>query len=258
MTKTTFGTGSFTLMNVGGTCPDPIDGLITTIAWDLGTDGDIAIGADGGPRAGRSSLAYAVEGSVFVSGAGVQWLRDGLAIIAESADLEPLARTVESSEGVVLVPAFTGLGSPHWDPDARGTITGLSRGIGRAHLARAMIEAMGFQVRDVLDTMAATGTAPSLVRVDGGAAVMGLLLQHLADQARLEVVRPQSVETTAIGAATMAGLAEGVWGSLDDLSALWVEEASFVPRADEAVADLAHEAWVRSVERSQGWALGGT
>jgi len=256
MTKTTFGTGSFTLMNAGGTCPEPVDGLITTIAWDLGTDGDVAIGADGGPRAGRSSLSYAVEGSIFVAGAGVQWLRDGLGIIAESAELEPLARTVESSEGVVLVPAFSGLGSPHWDPGARGTITGLSRGIGRAHLARAMIEAMGFQVRDVLEAMGATGTAPSVVRVDGGAAVMGLLLQHLADQARLEVVRPQSVETTALGAATMAGLAEGVWGSLEDLTALWVEEASFTPEADEAVAESAHEAWVRSVERSRGWATG--
>ena len=256
MTKATFGTGSFILMNVGGTCPAPVDGLVTTVAWDLGTDGDVAIGADGGPRDGRSSLAYAVEGSVFVAGAGVQWLRDGLGIIAESAELEPLARTVESSEGVVLVPAFTGLGSPHWDPAARGTITGLSRGTGRAHLARAMIEAMGFQVRDVLETMAATGTAPSLVRVDGGAAVMDLLLQHLADQARLEVVRPQSVETTALGAATMAGLAEGVWGSLDDLAALWSAEAAFAPGADPVLADLAHAAWTRSVDRSRGWATG--
>ena len=256
MTKTTFGTGSFTLMNAGSTCPDPVDGLITTIAWDLGTGGDIATGADGAPGTERSALAYAVEGSIFVSGAGVQWLRDGLGIIGDSAELEPLARTIESSSGVVLVPAFSGLGSPHWDPGARGTITGLSRGIGRAHLARAMIEAMGFQVRDVLDTMKATGTAPSVVRVDGGAAVMGLLLQHLADQARLEVVRPQSVETTALGAATMAGLAEGVWGSLDDLTALWVEEAAFAPLADEAVAELDHVAWTRSVERSRGWATG--
>ena len=146
MTKATFGTGSFILMNVGDTCPAPVDGLLTTLAWDLGTDGDVAIGADGGPKPGRSSLAYAVEGSVFVAGAGVQWLRDGLGIITESSELEPLARSVDSSEGVVLVPAFSGLGSPHWDPGARGTITGLSRGIGRAHLARAMIEAMGFQV----------------------------------------------------------------------------------------------------------------
>ena len=257
MTKTTFGTGSFTLMNAGGLCPEPVEGLITTIAWDLGTDGDVAIGADGGPKAGRSSLAYAVEGSIFVSGAGVQWLRDGLGIITDSAELEPLARTVETSEGVVLVPAFSGLGSPHWDPGARGTITGLSRGIGRAHVARAMVEAMGFGVRDVLETMAATGTAPSLVRVDGGAAVMGLLLQHLADQTRLLVVRPTSVETTALGAATMAGLAEGMWGSLDDLGALWREDAAFSPEGDPAMADLAHAAWTRSVDRARAWVVDG-
>ena len=256
MTKATFGTGSFVLMNAGSTCPAPVDGLLTTLAWDLGTDGDIAIGSDGGPKDGRSSVAYAVEGSVFVAGAGVQWLRDGLGIIDESAQLEPLARSVDSSEGVVIVPAFTGLGSPHWDPAARGTITGLTRGIGRAHLARAMIEAMGFQVRDVLEAMGATGTAPSVVRVDGGAAVMDLLLQHLADQARLDVLRPQSIETTALGAATMAGLAEGVWGSLDDLTALWTEEASFSPIADEAVVAAAHQAWLRSVGRSAGWATG--
>ena len=253
MTKATFGTGSFVLMNVGGTCPAPVDGLLTTVAWDLGTDGDVAIGADGGPRGGRSSLAYAVEGSVFVAGAGVQWLRDGLGIIDESAELEPLARSVASSEGVVIVPAFTGLGSPYWDPGARGTITGLSRGIGRAHLARAMIEAMGFQVRDVLEAMAGTGTAPSVVRVDGGAAVMDLLLQHLADQARLEVLRPRSVETTALGAATMAGLAEGVWGTLDDLTGLWSTEASFSPGADEDLVASAHQAWTRSVGRSRSW-----
>jgi glycerol kinase len=253
MTKATFGTGSFILMNVGDTCPEPVNGLLTTLAWDLGTDGDIAIGADGGPRDGRSSVAYAVEGSVFVAGAGVQWLRDGLGIIEDSGELEPLARSVDSSEGVVIVPAFTGLGSPHWDPGARGTITGLSRGIGRAHLARAMVEAMGFQVRDVLEAMAGTGTAPSVVRVDGGAAVMDLLLQHLADQARLEVLRPRSVETTALGAATMAGLAEGVWGSLDDLVGLWSAEATFTPEADEAAVGAAHRSWLRSVDRSRGW-----
>ncbi len=256
MTKATFGTGSFVLMNVGSTCPAPVDGLLTTVAWDLGTDGDVAIGADGGPRDGRSSLAYAVEGSVFVAGAGVQWLRDGLGIIDDSAELEPLARSVSSSEGVVIVPAFTGLGSPHWDPGARGTITGLSRGIGRAHLARAMIEAMGFQVRDVLEAMAGTGTTPSVVRVDGGAAVMDLLLQHLADQAGLEVLRPRTVETTALGAATMAGLAEGVWGTLDDLTGLWSAEASFTPEADEALVAAAHQAWMRSVGRSRGWVRG--
>jgi len=258
MTKATFGTGSFILMNAGGTRPEPVDGLLTTLAWDLGTDGDVAIGADGGPRDGRSSVAYAVEGSVFVAGAGVQWLRDGLGIIEESSELEPLARSVDSSEGVVIVPAFTGLGSPYWDPAARGTITGLSRGTGRAHLARAMVEAMGFQARDVLEAMGATGTAPSVVRVDGGASVMGLLLQHLADQARLDVVRPHSVETTALGAATMAGLAEGVWGSLDDLTGLWTQEAAFAPVADEAAVAAAHQSWLRSVDRSRGWARGGS
>ena len=154
-----------------------------------------------------------------------------------------------------MVPAFTGLGSPHWDPDARGTITGLSRGTGRAHLARAMIEAMGFQVRGrARRPWAATGTAPTVVRVDGGAAVMDLLLQHLADQARLEVVRPRSVETTALGAATMAGLAEGVWGSLDDLAALWTAEASFAPTADPAVGRRGPRGRGRgSVDRSRGW-----
>ena len=233
--------------------PAPVDGLLTTLAWDLGTDGDVAIGADGGPRDGRGSVAYAVEGSVFVAGAGVQWLRDGLGVIAESAELEPgpHGRIVR---GVVIVPAFTGLGSPHWDPGARGTITGLSRGIGRAHLARAMVEAMGFQVRDVLGAMAGTGTAPTVVRVDGGAAVMGLLLQHLADQAGLEVLRPRSVETTALGAATMAGLAEGVWGSLDDLAGLWSSEATFTPEADQAGGG-GPPSWLRAVDRARGWVL---
>jgi len=247
MVKATIGTGSFILMNAGAICPEPVDGLLTTIAWDLGADG-------GDSRtAGRDPFAYAVEGSVFVAGAGVQWLRDGLGIITGSSDLEPLARTVDSSEGVVIVPAFTGLGSPQWDPSARGTIVGLSRGSGRAQVARAMIEAMGFQARDVLDAMCTTGTRPSVVRVDGGAAVMDLLLEHLADQARLDVLRPRSVESTAIGAATMAGLAEGVWSSLDDLAELWDEEAAFSPAGSDAQVEIAHEAWLRAVERSRGW-----
>jgi glycerol kinase len=256
MTKVTFGTGSFVLMNAGPVCPDPVDGLITTLAWDLGPDGDHAIGADGGPRDGRSPVAYALEGSVFVSGAGVQWLRDGLGIIASAAELEPLARSVDSSDGVVVVPAFTGLGSPDWDPGARGTIIGLSRGIGRAHLARAMVEAMSFQVRDVVDAMAATATAPTVLRVDGGASANDLLLQHLADQTRLAVVRPRSVETTAIGAATLAGLAEGMWGSLDDLAGQWDEEQAFTPEISADEAEAAHRAWRRSVDRARHWATG--
>jgi glycerol kinase len=262
MTKATFGTGTFVLMNAGPTAPNPVDGLITTLAWDLGTDGDLAIRADGDGAGGtgrpaRSAVAYALEGSVFVSGAGVQWMRDTLGLIADSAETEPLARSVDSSEGVVVVPAFSGLGSPHWDPAARGTIVGLSRGTGRAHLARAMVEAIGYQLRDVVDAMAVTTTAPSVLRVDGGASVMGLLLQLVADQTRLPVMRPVSVETTALGAATLAGLAEGVWGSLSDLASLWTEDVEFRPVAPVEETEPAHQAWLRAVERSRGWSDGG-
>ena len=261
MTKVTYGTGSFVLTNVGPVCPPPVDGLLTTVAWDLGTDRaadrGTAIGARGRHSGGGSPIAYALEGSVFASGAAVQWLRDGVGLIDEYADLEPLARSVETSEGVVMVPAFTGLGSPHWDPYARGTIVGLSRGVGRAHLARAVIEAMAFQVRDVVDAMAeAADVAPSVLRVDGGASVMGLLLQLQADQTGLRVARTRSAESTAIGAATLAGLAEGVWGSLDDLASLWVEEASFTPTLPPTIADTAHQAWTRALDRSRHWAGG--
>ncbi len=256
MTKVTFGTGSFVLMNAGAVCPEPVDGFITTLAWDLGADGQTALSADGGATNGRSVAAYALEGSVFSSGAGIQWLRDGLGIIGAATELEPLARSVDTSDGVTVVPAFTGLGSPHWDPGARGTIVGLSRGVGRAHLARAMVEAMGFQVRDVTDAMAATGTAPSTLRVDGGASAMDLLLELVADQTRLDVVRPRSVETTALGAATLAGLAEGVWGSLDELSSLWGGEKAFAPALPADQCDLAHQAWSRAVDRSRRWTTG--
>ncbi len=254
MTKVTFGTGSFVLTNVGPVCPEPVDGLVTTLAWDLGTDGDVAIGADGGPSSGRSSVAYALEGSVFVSGAGVQWLRDGLGIIERAADLEPLARSVQSSDGVVMVPAFTGLGSPHWDPAARGTVLGISRGTGRAHLARALIEAMAFQVRDVVEAMGTGPTAPSVLRVDGGASAMDLLLELVADQVQLAVLRPRSVESTAIGAATLAGLAEGLWGSLDELAGLWDEERAFTPSVPADTTGPGRQAWSRGVDRSRGWA----
>jgi len=254
MTKVTVGTGSFVLTNVGPVCPEPVDGLLTTLAWDLGTEGDVAIGADGGPTPGRSSVAYALEGSVFVSGAGVQWLRDGLGIIERATDLEPLARSVESSDGVVMVPAFTGLGSPHWDPTARGTVLGISRGTGRAHLARALIEAMAFQVRDVVEAMGTGPTAPSVLRVDGGASAMDLLLELVAGQVQLPVLRPRSVETTAIGAATLAGLAEGVWGSLDELAGLWDEERAFAPSVPADATEPARQAWSRGVDRSRAWA----
>jgi glycerol kinase len=238
-----------------------VDGLITTLAWDLGAHGGPAAGPSGdtvdGSPAGEGSVAYALEGSVFVSGAGVQWMRDGLGIIGAAAEMEPLARSVDTSEGLVVVPAFTGLGSPYWDPEARGTIVGLSRGIGRAHLARAMVEAMSFQVRDVVDAMAGTTTAPTVLRVDGGASAMGLLLQLLADQTGLPVVRPRSVETTALGAATLAGLAEGMWSSLDELSGLWTEDTACAPTAPRDEVELAHRAWLRAVERSRHWSRDG-
>ncbi len=238
MTKVTIGTGSFVLMNAGEDVPDPADGLLTTLAWDLGDKG---------------AVSYALEGSVFVSGAGVQWLRDGLGLIDEARDLEPLALTVESSEGVVIVPAFTGLGSPFWDAGARGTIVGLSRGIGRAHLARAMVEAIGFQIRDVVDALSATGTPSTVLRVDGGAAAMTLLLQTIADQTRLPVVRPRSTETTAIGAATLAGFAEGLWGSLDELAHLWVRDVEVGPALPPDLTEPAHQAWLRALDRSRSW-----
>ncbi len=254
MTKVTLGTGSFLLMNAGARAPAPVDGLVTTLAWDLGSAVD-APGADP-DDSGRSPVAYALEGSVFASGAGVQWLRDGLGIIEDAQATEPLALTVETSDGVVLVPAFSGLGSPYWDPAARGTITGISRGTGRAHLARALIEAMSYQVRDVVDAMASTQTAPTVLRVDGGASAMGLLLQLIADQSRLAVIRPTSVETTAIGAATLAGLAEGVWGSLEQLATLWTADAACEPVAPTSATEPAHQAWLRAVDRSRQWTDG--
>jgi len=255
MTKVTIGTGSFVLMNAGSRAPAPIDGLVTTLAWDLGPDVDAAMTADTDDP-GRSPVAYALEGSVFASGAGVQWLRDGLGIIEDAQAMEPLALTVETSDGVVVVPAFSGLGSPYWDPGARGTILGISRGTGRAHLARALIEAMSYQVRDVVDAMASTQTAPTVLRVDGGASAMGLLLQQIADQSRLAVIRPTSVETTAIGAATLAGLAEGVWGSVAELATLWTADTTCEPVAPTSATEPAHQAWLRAVDRSRRWTDG--
>jgi glycerol kinase len=245
MAKATYGTGSFVLMNVGDSCPAPVDGLLTTLAWDLGTEA--------GPG---SAVAYALEGSVFVSGAAVQWLRDGLGIIDGAAALEPLAATIDDTEGVYVVPAFTGLGSPHWDPYARGAIVGLTRGTGRAHLARAVVEAMSFQVRDVLDAMASgVGRPVTELRVDGGASVMDLLLQLQADQSDIPVARPTVTETTALGAATLAGLAEGVWGSRDELVGLWRQDATFGPAVTRDEADRRHAGWSRAVDRARSWAL---
>ncbi len=243
MTKNTYGTGSFVLMNLGPTLPDPVEGLLTTVAWDLGE---------------RGGVAYALEGAIFVTGAAIQWLRDGLSIIAEAAETGPLAESVTDTEGVYLVPAFTGLGSPHWDPYARAALIGLTRGTSRAHLARAAVEAMAHQTRDVVEAMeAAGGTAISELRADGGAAVMDMLCQFQADLLRVPVRRPVVAETTALGAAYLAGLAEGVWASPDEVAAQWRCEAEFAPAMREAEANRRQAAWRRAVERTRSFPAGG-
>jgi glycerol kinase len=240
MTKATYGTGSFVLLNVGSRCPQPVDGLLTTLAWDLGA-------LTGGPT-------YALEGSTFVSGAAIQWLRDQLGVIARAEEIGPLAGSVPDSGGVSFVPAFSGLGSPWWDARARGAIIGLTRGAGRAQLARAVVESIAFSVRAMVETMGAGGTPPAVLRADGGAAAMDLLLQLQADQLGVPVARPRSVESTALGAAMLAGLAEGVWGSLDELASLWRLDAEFTRSVDPALGDAQYAAWRRAVERATGWA----
>ncbi|CAN5697922.1 glycerol kinase GlpK [soil metagenome] len=237
MTKNTYGTGSFVLMNVGPSCPEPVDGLLTTVAWSFGDE-----------------VAYALEGAIFATGSAIQWLRDGLEIIDDAAETGPLAETCPDTEGVFVVPAFTGLGSPWWDPYARGTIVGITRGTGRAHLARAVVEAMAYQTRDVVDAMcAASGHDVRELRADGGASVMDLLLQLQADQLQVPVARPEVQETTALGAAYLAGLAEGVWSSLDEVAANWRLDVTVEPRATRAAADGLHAGWHRAVERSRQW-----
>jgi glycerol kinase len=245
MVKVTYGTGSFALANVGAPRPAAPDGLTVSCAWDLGTHA--------GARRGR--VAYALEGSAFVSGAAIQWLRDGLGIISSAEEAGPLASSVPESGGVTFVPALTGMGSPWWDPSARGIVTGITRGAGRAQLARACVEAMAFQVRDMTDAMAAASSHPlAALRADGGAAAMDLLLELQAEQSRMPVARPRSLESTALGAATVAGLAEGVWSSLDELAGLWEAEVVFEPQLPIELADAGHVAWRRAVHKAMGWA----
>jgi glycerol kinase len=234
--KCTYGTGSFVLVNTGAEPVPSPGGLLTTVAW--------------GHPDGR--LDYALEGSVFITGAAVQWLRDGLGLIATSADVEALAGSVEDSGGVVFVPALTGLGAPDWDPTARGLVAGITRATTRAHLARATLEAITFEVRDVVDLM--TGEAelslPALA-VDGGAAANDLLCQLQADQVGVPVLRPAVHETTGLGAAFLAGLGTGVWSSTDELAATWRLQHRFDPGPRD---DAAHRRWRAAVERSKGWA----
>jgi glycerol kinase len=247
--KCTYGTGSFVLTNTGPEIVRSSAGLLSTVAW-----------MDAG-----GTLTYALEGAVFVTGAAIQWLRDGLGILATAAESEEMARSVPDSGGVVFVPALTGLGAPDWDPDARGAILGLTRGSTAAHLARATLEAIAFEVRDVVDVMTAEAAAgvprlesagPSLagaapLRVDGGASANNLLMQIQADQLQVPVERPVTAETTGLGAAFLAGLATGVWSSTGELAATWQLDRRFDPGSRD---DGAHRRWRDGVSRSLGWA----
>ncbi|HLU41510.1 MAG TPA: glycerol kinase GlpK [Microthrixaceae bacterium] len=232
--KCTYGTGSFILTNTGTEVVRSDAGLLSTAAW----------------RAPDGTTTYALEGAIFVTGAAVQWLRDGLQIVGSAAETAAIASTVDSTEGVVFVPALTGLGAPHWDPHARGTILGITRGTTRAHLVRATLEAIAFEVRDVVDTM------PGLtsLAVDGGAAANDLLCALQADQLGVPVERPRAVETTALGAAFLAGLGTGVWDSTDALRETWQLDRRFEPRADRTGADAAYARWKEGVRRAAGWA----
>lgn len=256
MVKATHGTGSFVLMNIGRRCPAPVDGLLTTVAWDLGQAGLSPAGSGPvGPSSAGSGVAYALEGAVFASGAAIQWLRDGLGIITEAPEVAGLAASVPSANGVYVVPALAGLGSPWWDPYARGTIVGLSRDTTAAHIARAVVESIAYQARDVIDKMtSASAQAISQMRVDGGASAIDLLLQLQADQLRTTVARSGVAETTALGAAWLAGLAEGLWGSLADLEALWQAGAEAAPSTPSDAAQSLYDGWLRAVDRSRGWA----
>lgn len=232
--KCTYGTGSFILTNTGTEVVRSDAGLLSTAAW----------------RAPDGTTTYALEGAIFVTGAAVQWLRDGLQIVGSAAETQAVASTVEDSEGVVFVPALTGLGAPHWDPHARGTILGITRGTTRAHLVRATLEAIAFEVRDVVATMPALTS----LAVDGGASANDLLCELQADQLGVPVERPTVVETTALGAAFLAGLGTGVWDSTDDLRETWRLDRRFEPGPDRARADAAYARWQEAVRRSQGWA----
>ncbi|QBD78817.1 glycerol kinase [Ktedonosporobacter rubrisoli] len=237
MAKNTYGTGSFMLMNTGDKGVPSQNGLLTTLAWGLG-----------------DKITYALEGSIFVTGAAVQWLRDGLKAIHSSAEVEALARTVDDNGGVYLVPAFVGLGAPYWDPYARGTIIGLTRGTSIAHVARATLESMCYQTRDVLEAMTADSNVHlKALRVDGGAVVNNLLMQFQADILGVPVQRPQVAETTALGAAYLAGLATGFWSSPQEVSDHWAVDHTFEPRMSADQREALYSGWKRAVQRSLNW-----
>jgi len=237
LAKNTYGTGCFMLMNIGSTPAPSKHQLLTTVAWRTGKDTD-----------------FALEGSVFIGGAAVQWLRDGLGIIKSSGEVEELAASVPDSAGVYLVPAFAGLGAPHWDQYARGTIAGITRGTNRGHIARAALEGIAFQVADVLDVMKQdSGIAMNELRVDGGACTNNLLMQFQADVLQVPVVRPKVIETTALGAAYLAGLAVGYWTSKEEVAAAWQAERRFTPAMPAAQAAHRRSRWAEALDRARDW-----
>jgi len=236
--KNTYGTGCFLLVNTGDRAAPASGGLLTTVAWDIG----------GGIR-------YALEGSAFITGAAVQWLRDGLGIIGAAAETEALAASLSGNDNVYLVPAFTGLGAPHWDMYARGLLIGIERGTTRAHLARATLESIAYQTRDLIEAMRGAGQPIDVLRVDGGGTANRFLMQFQADLAGIPVEVAAIPETTALGAAFLAGLATGVWKTADDLRRKRTIAARYEPRMSADEREALYAGWLRAVERSRGWAL---
>jgi glycerol kinase len=236
--KNTYGTGCFMLLNIGDKPRASEHKLLTTVGWQVG-----------------GKTTYCLEGAVFIAGAVVQWLRDGLGVIKSSVDVEKLAASVPSSDGVVVVPAFVGLGAPHWDPYARGAIFGLTRGTTAAHIARAAVESMAFQSKDLLEAMRADAQLPlAMLKVDGGASVNNGLMQFQADILNATVRRPVVAETTALGAAYLAGLAVGYWKDLADVARNWALDREFKPAMDAKLRDERYGQWQEAVKRSLGWA----
>ena len=237
MIKNTYGTGCFMIMNTGDAPVLSENNLLTTLAWVMG-----------------NNATYALEGSIFIGGAVVQWLRDGLKIIKESKEVEELARAAKDNGGVYLVPAFTGLGAPHWDPYARGTIVGITRGTTQSHIARAALESIAYQTKDVLDAMTADSHIPAKeLRVDGGASINRLLMQFQADILGIKVIRPNILETTAMGAGFLAGLAVGFWENLDEVNMLWQKNTEFIPNPDKDTVQKWLNNWKEAVNRSKNW-----
>jgi glycerol kinase len=237
MVKNTYGTGCFLLMNTGNEAVYSKNNLLTTVAWKI-----------------NGEVSYALEGSVFVGGAAIQWLRDGLKIINDSSEVNTLAETVEDNGGVYFVPALTGLGAPYWDQYARGTIVGITRGTTDGHIARATLEGIAFQVYDIVKAMEAdAGTQSTELRVDGGASASNMLMQIQSDLFGFKIIRPKTLETTALGAAYLAGLAVGFWESIDEIQSQWIIEKEFTPKEDKSKIDNMVSFWHKAVKRSQAW-----